>query len=209
MTNKKLIFFDFDGVFVDSVEVVRQNLNVLNKMYGLPELKTKDDVGKLYFKNFYESLHELSLDELHFKEYISKYKFVADENKNSVNLIQGFNEFIRDISENNLCIITSNHSDIIKVFLKQYSIDQYFLDVQGGEMPGNKAEKMQTVLNKMKVPAKEAYFVTDTHGDIIEGKNVGVKTIGVTWGYHSKADLLAAHPDYISDTVEELNTFFR
>ena len=41
-------------------------------------------------------------------------------------------------------------------------------------------------------------------GDIVEGRQVGVGTIAVTWGWHSRKRLEAASPDRLVTTPAEL-----
>lgn len=53
-------------------------------------------------------------------------------------------------------------------------------------------------------PAKGSFFITDTSGDVREGKEAGIKTIATTWGYHTKEELVEAKPDYIVDDVQQL-----
>ena len=48
------------------------------------------------------------------------------------------------------------------------------------------------------------YYVGDTTGDIKEGKQAGIKTVGVTWGWHSKEKMAAAGPNYLVDHPREL-----
>jgi len=37
-----------------------------------------------------------------------------------------------------------------------------------------------------------------------EGRQAGVKTVAVTWGWHSREKLAATGPDYLLDRPEEL-----
>jgi len=60
------------------------------------------------------------------------------------------------------------------------------------------------VIRKYSVTLQDIYYIGDTTGDIKEGKEAGVKTVGVTWGWHSKALLAASRPDYLFDTPEDL-----
>jgi len=47
-------------------------------------------------------------------------------------------------------------------------------------------------------------MVGDAPGDIVAGQAVGARTVGVTWGYSPRASLVAAGPDVLVDTVEDL-----
>ena len=41
------------------------------------------------------------------------------------------------------------------------------------------------------------FFITDTLGDIVEAKKVGIKTIAVDYGYHDRGVLSKGNPDGI------------
>ena len=53
-------------------------------------------------------------------------------------------------------------------------------------------------------PATEALFIGDSTHDIEAGRAAGVRTIGVSWGAFSHADLALAHPDLVVDDVAAL-----
>ena len=49
-----------------------------------------------------------------------------------------------------------------------------------------------------------AFYVGDTKGDMIEGKQAGAVTVAVTWGWHSTEKLTEGSPDYMVHTPTEL-----
>jgi len=67
-----------------------------------------------------------------------------------------------------------------------------------------KKEKILYAAKKYNVVLQDIYYIGDTTGDIKEGKQAGVKTVGVTWGWHSKEKMAAAEPDYLFDNPQEL-----
>jgi phosphoglycolate phosphatase len=68
----------------------------------------------------------------------------------------------------------------------------------------SKKEKILYAIKKYQVAPQDIYYIGDTTGDIKEGKEAGVKTVGVTWGWHSKEKMASAKPDYLFDTPQEL-----
>ena len=59
---------------------------------------------------------------------------------------------------------------------------------------------------KQQFPAEQYVYIGDTIGDIIEGKKANIQTIGVTWGWHTKDQLLNSNPDYLAESVQDLVT---
>lgn len=59
-------------------------------------------------------------------------------------------------------------------------------------------------LSEAGVEARDAVMIGDTTYDIEMGRAAGVAAIGVSWGYHPVADLLAAGADRIVTSFEDL-----
>jgi len=78
-------------------------------------------------------------------------------------------------------------------------------DTFGVKMP--KPDLLAKLLADLRIPASEAVMVGDTKGDIDAGKANGMATIGVTWGYGSRDELVGA--DEIVDSVWDLMRTFR
>ena len=49
-----------------------------------------------------------------------------------------------------------------------------------------------------------AFYVGDTKGDMIEGRQAGAVTLAVTWGWHSAEKLTEGTPDNMVLTPVEL-----
>ena len=58
-------------------------------------------------------------------------------------------------------------------------------------------------LERLGVPPAAAVMVGDTDADILAGKAAGVRTVGVTYGFHGP-DVAAAGPDATIDRLDEL-----
>ena len=63
----------------------------------------------------------------------------------------------------------------------------------------------QKALRELGVTQDEAIYVGDSDVDMMTGANAGVRTIGVTWGFRSKEELLAHKPWRTVDTPQELS----
>jgi phosphoglycolate phosphatase len=54
------------------------------------------------------------------------------------------------------------------------------------------------------MPSKEIVMIGDTIYDIEGGKENGLSTIAVNYGFGKEADLIKAEPDFFVESVEEL-----
>ena len=109
---------------------------------------------------------------------------------------------LENLSKNNIVIIiTSNLTNVVKESLKLKNIN-YFEEVIGADKETSKVKKIESI--KLRYKDNDYFYIGDTKGDIIEGRKAGVKTIAVTWGWHSEEKLKEENPDFIVHTPEEL-----
>ena len=106
--------------------------------------------------------------------------------------------------ESILVIISSNSLAAIKKIISKYRFDQYFEEVLGADFMFSKIDKIKYALEKWNFSVDDTYFIGDTLGDMKEAKMAGVKTVGVTWGWHPRERLEKAEADFLLDTPDEL-----
>ena len=56
---------------------------------------------------------------------------------------------------------------------------------------------------------QDTYFIGDSEVDVLTGKNAGMKTVAVSWGFRDRKVLEAASPDVIIDSRAELLAYFK
>jgi phosphoglycolate phosphatase len=89
-------------------------------------------------------------------------------------------------------------------------MDPFFKQVYGGNSFATKKpdpEGARKLLEESGVRPEEAVIVGDSHVDIETGRNAGLWTVGVTYGF-APHSLPAAGPDVIVNTPEELAQVF-
>ena len=64
-------------------------------------------------------------------------------------------------------------------------------------------------LKTLKVKNSEAFMIGDTVYDIKMGKSAKINTIGVTWGYNTKEELIRADAHHIINDPSELVKILR
>ena len=65
-------------------------------------------------------------------------------------------------------------------------------------------DELIEAMRRMNVSPEESVMVGDGAQDILAGRNAGCMTVGVTWGFRTRALLQASGADNIVDTAEEL-----
>ena len=69
-------------------------------------------------------------------------------------------------------------------------------------------DSIQYILNQYDVNAKHAVIIGDSVNDILAGKNAGVITCAVTYGYSIKSALYSLDPDIVIEKPIELCKIF-
>jgi phosphoglycolate phosphatase len=57
---------------------------------------------------------------------------------------------------------------------------------------------------ELKKDPGDMFFVGDSEIDVDTGRRAGMKTIAVTWGFRSEADLLRSSPDHLVTTPAQV-----
>ena|SRR3989344_1080061 len=202
----KLIIFDFDGVLVHTHIMCYEIHKELN-----PDLKY----------NFSQSLSHGNFPELYTKaENENKiignpnFRSIYKDRISSLEMPVELKKIIIKLSEKYpLFIISSTASNMILPFLEKERIVDKFKMIFGSDIHVSKTEKIKNLLTDYKLSPKDVIFITDTTGDIIEARECGVQSIGVTWGLHDPENLSREKPFALVNTPEELEEkieeFFR
>ena len=199
----KLLLFDFDGVLVDSLDVYEKTVTDCLNVIGQPLTRGREEFLELFEGNFYESLAEKGFD-------LDKFMAASVDILDKVNYadmkpFDAVRPVLRELKKNHpMVVISSNDTPTINEALRLYDFEGIFDDVLGSDFMLSKKDKILHIIQKYHVTLSDIYYIGDTTGDIKEGKLAGVKTVGVTWGWHSKELLAASQPDYLFDKPEDL-----
>lgn len=189
----KAIIFDFDGVIGDTHDI---NFSIskefdpniteqdfidhhLGNVFDEPKIKFKPEDVPIFFekqKKLFTRNHLFPLETVIEKLY----------------------------GQFQLFVISSTQDENIVHYLSLGNLSHYFKEVLGSTTHKSKVEKFKMIFKEYNISPLECIFITDTVGDIIEAKKVGVSTIGVTWGYHDEKLLLSHNPSAIVNTPTEL-----
>lgn len=195
----KLVIFDFDGVLVNTMSFwfgVHKEANPHFTWKQLEEMSHGNFL--LGFNNAVKNGHipPSNWEERYKKELIQHTSFIGG--------------VVSILSEKYILAIVSSSSEIaIKDFLLKENLEHFFEYVLGWETDKSKAIKLYTILKKYSVDSSDAVFITDTLGDVLEAHEVGIRTIGETWGLHDRETLERGKPEIIIDDPSELEETVR
>ena len=113
-------------------------------------------------------------------------------------------EFFKDRKQ---AVITNKPQDFSMKILKGLDVSSYFFRVLGGNQGFPKKPAPEPVLEILRdagVSKEEAVLVGDSAIDVETGRNAGVKTLAVTYGFGSRLEIENSKPDLILTDFEEL-----
>ncbi len=111
-----------------------------------------------------------------------------------------------------LFVATAKPTVYAKQILEHFDLAQYFTDVHGSELNGdrtNKAELIQYILAQQQLQADQCMMVGDREHDIFGARHNGIETIAVSYGYGSQEELEVAQPKYKIDRFNQLLDYFK
>jgi len=199
----KLLLFDFDGVLVDSIDVYEKTVTDCLENIHQPLTRGREEFLELFDGNFYESLAQSGVD-------LGKFMTASVDILSRVNYAEmkpfdAIRPVLRELAKTHpMIVISSNDTPTIVEALRLYDFEGIFQEILGSDFMFSKKDKILHVIEKYNVTLSNIYYIGDTTGDMKEGREAGVKTVGVTWGWHNKEKMAAVQPDYLFDKPEDL-----
>jgi phosphoglycolate phosphatase len=205
------IIFDLDGTLTDNTQGIKNSVKyALQKMHydSIPKEIPDGFIGpplQWGFKNLFEMNErntELAVE--YFREYYG-------ENGWHENVpYPGISEMLEELNftGKQMYIATSKLEKFAVKIIEHFEFDKYILQLKGADYGGAKATKTTIISELMQsrqlIPKKDIVMIGDTVFDIEGGKENGLSTIAVNYGFGIEEDLKAANPDYFVEDVEEL-----
>lgn len=203
---RKLCVFDLDGTLADSINSIAYFANLTIQKYGIEPVETEhfkkfvgDGAAKLIerllkFRNVYPENYEKILREYN-KSYDEDFLYLCKP-------YDGISDLLYNLKQSGIRIsVLSNkpHSTTIKIVHALYGED-IFSNIYGQrENIALKPdpEALLSILEELKIKSEECVYIGDTKTDMMTGKNAGVFTVGVLWGFRDKTELTEYKADAI------------
>ena len=199
----KLLLFDFDGVLVDSLAVYEKTVTLCLAQINHPLKRGRQEFLELFDGNFYEMLAQKGVDLDKFMT--TSVDILSQVNYSEMKPFEAMRPVLQELKKKHcLMVISSNDTPTIREALRLYGFENIFQEILGSDFMLSKKDKILYAIKKYSVMPEDIYYIGDTIGDIKEGKQAGVKTIGVTWGWHDKTKMASSNPDYLFDAPQEL-----
>jgi len=107
-----------------------------------------------------------------------------------------------------LHLVTSKPTVYATRIIDHFGLTDHFDAVYGSHLDGrlgNKAELIADVLAREAIDPARTVMIGDRKFDVLGAKQHGIRTLGVLWGYGTRAELLAAGADALCEHPREIH----
>jgi pyrophosphatase PpaX len=207
MSRFETVLLDLDGTVIDSVALIREShRHAVRRVLGL-ELADEALVANVG-RPLPEQMAHFS--EEHVEPLLAAYQEWNEAN--TTRLLRAYDDLdtmlvhLRDAGVR-LGIVTSKRARMVALawdVLPLHGLFDVVITADDTRRHKPDPEPIAIALERLGAEAATAAFVGDAPFDIRAGNAAGVHTVGVTWGFFTRAQLELESPDDLVDTVAEL-----
>ncbi len=216
----RLVIFDLDGTLIDSRLDLVHSVNAALRHIARPELP--DDVIASYVGDGAPILIQRALgaeaaDEAlvrrglefflsYYREHKLDHTTVYPGIAQALSAIQGSSNG----TPRKLAVLTNKPVNPSRAIVDALGMGKFFSQVYGGNSFGTKKpdpEGARKLVEESGVTPEQAVIVGDSHVDVRTGRNAGLWTVGVTYGFAPQT-LEDDSPDVLVDSAHELGVIF-
>ena len=213
----KACIFDLDGTLTNTLESMTYSVNLTLEEMGLSKI-TKDQC-RLFVGNGARVLMEKSLkaagdtDASRIEEGMEIYGRIFDQNCTyHVTPYEGIPEMLKALKDKGIQLaVLSNKPDRQTVKVVKAIFGEEVFDYAQGQKEGIRRKPepdgVWYLMEQMHVSKEECLYIGDSEVDAATGRNAGLKTIGVLWGFRDRKTLETAGADDLIDRPDELLQF--
>ena len=192
----KACIFDLDGTLTNTLESMTYSVNLTLEEMGLSKI-TKDQC-RLFVGNGARVLIEKSLkaagdtDASRIEEGMEIYGRIFDRNCTyHVTPYEGIPEMLKALKDKGIQLaVLSNKPDRQTVKVVKAIFGEELFDYAQGQKEGIRRKPepdgVWYLMEQMHVSKEECLYIGDSEVDAATGRNAGLKTIGVLWGFRDR-----------------------
>jgi len=213
----KLVIFDLDGTLIDSRLDLIQSVNAMLQHFKHPELP--GEIVASYVGDGAPMLVRRALgdpdDEHFFKEALEFFLSYYREHKlDHTRVYDGIPEALKQIQSNGtarkMAVLSNKPVHPSRAIVDALGLADFFVQVYGGNSFETKKPDplgVNTLLKETGTASEQAMIVGDSSIDVLTGRNAGIATCGVTYGF-APHTLCEAPPDVTVNSPHELAAIF-
>jgi phosphoglycolate phosphatase len=213
----EFIIFDLDGTLIDSRLDLIESVNAMLRQFHRPELP--GEIVASYVGDGAPMLVRRALgdptDEAFFNRGLDFFLSYYREHKlDHTTVYPGIPETLKQISGNGgrrkMAVLSNKPVNPSRAIVEALGLGGFFVRVYGGNSFETKKPDplgVNTLLQETDTSPAHAMIVGDSSIDVLTGRNAGIATCGVTYGF-APHTLGEAPPDVVVESPEDLRKLF-
>lgn len=200
----KEIIFDFDGTIALTLEVAIKVLKNLSRKYGFRKV-TNEDVKIFRNEGWRKALKRFNISILKVPQILATGQREIAKEMGDVKMVEGLDKVLIELKSKGftLGVLTSNSQENVENFFVKQGLEMFDYIYSDKSLFG-KDKVINKLLKERKLNKEEVLYVGDELRDWEACEKMGIKMIGVTWGYNSRKGLEKTRVDYLIDKPEEI-----
>lgn len=213
---KQNLFFDLDGTLTDSMPGITRAVQYALRHYGIEA----EDLNALSpfvgpplhesFKEYYQFSDKDAGEAVYvFREYYNEKGWMENAP------YDGVEDMLKALKESGkkLYVATSKPDEMAKRVLSHFGLTEYFEFIGGANDDSTRVKKDDVIRYVMEncglTDLESIVMVGDRKHDIEGAHKVGIKAVGVLYGYGDEKELKEAGADWIAGTPKDLTALLK
>ena len=208
-----LVIFDCDGTLVDGQHMIIDAMKQASKNCKIP-YAGDEAVRRIVGLSLLEAITRVYPDltahdhDLIQTEFISHFRYLRTLDDHHEPLYDGIKDAIITLINMDvlLGVATGKSTRGLINTLKNHNLEDHFVTLNtADDGPGKPDPSMINVaLSDTGADKRNTYMIGDTTYDMQMAALAGVHSVGVTWGYHEKHELISSGANHIISHISEL-----
>ena len=208
---KKAFIFDLDGTVADTLANLTHYVNRTTAAFGLSSL-SKEKI-RCYVGNGAKKLFERVLSDVggmdRFDEIFAYFNTLYNQNPyHALSTFEGMPETLAALKAKGIKLaVLSNKPHFATLPICRHLFDD-MMDCVQGQTDGIPVKPdptgLQFVLKTLQVSPEDCVYVGDSDVDMLTGKQGGMLTVGVSWGFREEEELRQSGADVLIHHPQEL-----
>ena len=207
-----LIVFDWDGTLMDSTSTIVYSIQGACRDLGLAvpaDYAARHIIGL----GLNEAIAHLlpQLPQAEYSHLIQRYRYYYLGKDHEIPLFAGADNVVRDLRAAGflLGVATGKGRHGLDRVLDQTGLRPYFHATRCADECFSKPhpEMLEQIMEELGMARERTLMIGDTSHDLLMAQNAGVASLAVSYGAHTRADLLTYAPLECVDTIQEMETW--
>lgn len=206
----KCCIFDLDGTLLDTLDAISYTGNLMMEEMGLPKAEKESykymvgDGAAMLVKRLLVKGGDTEC--VKFEEALNVYqREFAIHSMDGVGPYDGIVELLDTLKKEGMKLaVLSNKPHARTIENIETIFGKGYFDHIQGEMEEKGIKKkpdpsgVYQVMESLSMQKEECLYIGDTNTDMMTGRNAGLSTVGVTWGFRPEEELASFSPAYIA-----------